>query len=153
MQSFSSHFSCSGELHQPYWLDYLTQRVFITIPESQTHRMIEAERDHRAHLVQPFCSSRVTHSTLLQTMSRWLLKETPQSLWAVCSNAQSPSQWRSSSSYSGETSCGSIYAHCLFCHCLAPLKNPLDTLSSDTCTHWSDPTWPTLLWAEQPQLP
>ena len=50
-------------------------------------------------------------------------KETPLPLWAACSSALSPSEWRSSSSCSDGTSYASVCARCpLFC-CWALLKS------------------------------
>ena len=70
-------------------------------------------------------------------------KETPQPPWAACSNAPSPSEWRSSSSCSDGTSCASVWARCPLSCRWAPLKrvrpHPPDTHPWDIYKHLLGP--------------
>jgi len=81
------------------------------------------------HLVQPPCRSRVTYSRLHRTASRRVLNISREgestiqvALWATCSRAPSPSEWRSSSSCSDGTSYVSVCARCPLSCRWAPLK-------------------------------
>ena len=115
------------------------------ITESQNHRMVGVGRD-LCGLSSPTlpveAGSLRAGCTGPPPGGFWISpeKEKSQPLWATCSSAPSPSEWRSSSSGSAGTSYASLWPPCPLSSCWAPPKrvwtHPLDTHPEDTYRHF-----------------